>query len=173
MWLPRPTPVRRLQRLTIAVLLLGLGHLPLPVADYHVIRHEDGPRQVCRLHDHLLRWHPEARGSVEVATLHWHWLPPVSLPEDSSPEGSPRIDSHAHELPEMTPDAAPRLASSGPIRLQERSSSDFSPMPPRSPFSDLKEDPGWSGCGPSFAHAFTSTFPPRSGLSALLQRWTC
>ena len=60
----------------IAMLILGILHVPLPQADYHNIRHHDGAGEICPHHDHLLRWHPLAGGEKDVAVLHWHWVLP-------------------------------------------------------------------------------------------------
>ena len=49
----------RARTLGIALLILGLIHRR-PQADFHNIRHHDGPGEVCEHHDHLLRWHPDA-----------------------------------------------------------------------------------------------------------------
>jgi hypothetical protein len=73
-----------MRRLGIAVLALGLLHVPLPRADYHEIRHQHGRGEVCVHHDHLLRWHPEAGNADAVAMLHWHWFVPSVA--DSTPD---------------------------------------------------------------------------------------
>src|SRR5437870_4630597 len=68
---------RRMRCLGIGLLILSLGHTPLPQADFHNIRHHDGPGELCRYHDHLLRWHPDAALADDVAVLHWHWVLPA------------------------------------------------------------------------------------------------
>lgn len=65
--------------LAIALLAPSLLQVPLPQADFHVVRHRHAVGQVCPQHDHLLRWHPQAGEGDAVAVLHWHWLPPRSL----------------------------------------------------------------------------------------------
>ena len=49
-----------LRILFIGVVILSVIHVPLPQADYHNVRHHDGPGEICDHHDHLLRWHPSA-----------------------------------------------------------------------------------------------------------------
>ncbi len=75
------------------MLIPGLLHVPLPQADFHVIRHHHGYGEVCPHHDHLLRWHPQAGESEDVAVLHWHWLLPQSL---DVLVGDPNPVLHAH-----------------------------------------------------------------------------
>lgn len=65
--------------LATALLAPSLLQVPLPQADFHIVRHRHGVGQVCPQHDHLLRWHPQAGEGDAVAVLHWHWLPPRSL----------------------------------------------------------------------------------------------
>jgi hypothetical protein len=62
--------------LGIGIVIFGVIHVPLPQADYHNIRHHDGPGEVCPYHDHLLRWHSSATDNADVALLHWHWFVP-------------------------------------------------------------------------------------------------
>ncbi|WP_337173352.1 hypothetical protein [Paludisphaera sp.] len=79
------------------LLIPGLLHVPLPRADFHVIRHHHGPGEVCPKHDHLLRWHPLAGEGDEVAVLHWHWLLPRSAGE-ADPVADPSIPvAHADD----------------------------------------------------------------------------
>ncbi len=81
---------RILARLMVALSALSLIHIPLPQADFHNVRHHDGPGEYCPFHDHLLAWHPTADTNADVSLLHWHWF--VSL-EDMG--GNTRAaDSH-------------------------------------------------------------------------------
>src|SRR6516165_9514795 len=59
------------------MLILSTIRVPLPQADYHNIRHHDGPGEICAYHDHLLRWHPSADANDDVVLLHWHWVVPL------------------------------------------------------------------------------------------------
>lgn len=82
----------------IALIVLALSHAPLPVADFHTIAHHDAPGEVCELHDHLLRWHPDAGNSESVAVLHWHWLSPLDFPwQTAASDRFPAIHAHAGE----------------------------------------------------------------------------
>ncbi len=79
---------RGVRALAISLLIFGVIHVPLPQADYHNIRHHDGPGEVCVYHDHLLRWHPTANSNDDVSLLHWHWfVPPGELGDLSHPGG--------------------------------------------------------------------------------------
>lgn len=160
--------------LGIIPLILGLGHTPLPVADFHNIRHHDSPGQVCTYHDHLLRWHPGAGSAEDVAILHWHWFLLLGDTDSFPPDEGPAI--HAHLADPLNPswDDAPRIALESPARVVERGGTGMAPDTPTP--RDLGGFPGrWpSRAGPaSPVHAFTATFPPRVGLPLLLQRWTC
>ncbi len=91
------------------LLIPGLLQIPLPQADFHIIRHHHGAGEVCPQHDHLLRWHPQA-GDCEgqgVAVLHWHWLLPKSLDPsllDDDARAAPSL--HAHEADSSRPEPA-------------------------------------------------------------------
>ncbi len=78
--LRRRSQRRGLRVLGISLLILGTIRIPLPQADYHNTRHHDGPGEVCRYHEHLLRWHPTAVGAADVPVLHWHWVAPLVEP---------------------------------------------------------------------------------------------
>lgn len=166
----RPDRPRRLRLLGIALLILGVGHVPLPRADFHNIRHHDGPGEVCGLHAHLLRWHPDADAAVDVALLHWHWAPP------DAPQGSDHGSVARLTAPDwmgMSPDEAPRWAPTPPPRLIDR------PVAPTSPIASIlafvEPRHAWASmrAGPRTAHAFGATFAPRVSRNALLQLWTC
>jgi hypothetical protein len=97
--------------LGIGMLILSVIHVPLPQADFHNIRHHDGPGQICIHHDHLLRWHPLAESNEDVALLHWHWfVPAIELgnPNQQSDDDNHRPGSgpalHAHVGDGLQPD---------------------------------------------------------------------
>jgi hypothetical protein len=85
----------------IILLIPGLLHVPLPQADFHIIRHHHGVGEVCPQHDHLLRWHPRADEAEDVAVLHWHWLLPQAL--DLALSGSAPF-LHAHVADSLQPE---------------------------------------------------------------------
>jgi hypothetical protein len=89
------------------MLIPGLLHVPIPQADFHVIRHHHGYGEVCPHHDHLLRWHPQAGESEDVAVLHWHWLLPQSL-DVLLGEPNPALHAHVNDIlqPEWNGDQA-------------------------------------------------------------------
>lgn len=90
------------QWLGIAMLIPGLLRVPLPQADFHVIRHHHGEGEDCPRHNHLLRWHPEAGDSEAEAVLHWHWFLPQCL--DMALSGEHLGDNpvlHAHNAEDL------------------------------------------------------------------------
>jgi hypothetical protein len=97
--------------LGIGMLILSVIHVPLPQADFHNIRHHDGPGEICLHHDHLLRWHPAADSNDDVSLLHWHWfVPAIELgnpnqranDDDQRPGTGPAL--HAHVGDGLRPD---------------------------------------------------------------------
>jgi len=100
--LHRPGTIAR-RVVGIIMLIPGLLHVPLPQADFHVIRHHHGVGEVCPQHDHLLRWHPLAGESEDVAVLHWHWLLPQVLDLDLAPIAAPPA-LHAHVADSLQPE---------------------------------------------------------------------
>lgn len=84
--------------LGIILLIPGLLQVPLPEADFHVVRHHHDAGEVCPIHNHLLRWHPQAGEGEAVAVLHWHWLLPKTLDSSALDESSAKLPSlHAHD----------------------------------------------------------------------------
>jgi hypothetical protein len=117
---------RGLRILGIGILILSTIRVPLPQADYHNVRHHDGPGEVCVYHDHLLRWHPWADSAADVAMLHWHWFAPLVEPgagrpggdeEHQAPGSGPALHAHLGDWPEpdwtgtplIRPDARGRI----------------------------------------------------------------
>ncbi len=91
--------------LGILLMVPGLLQVPLPQADFHVIRHHHGAGQLCPKHDHLLRWHPQAGEGEAVAVLHWHWLLPRSAADaDPAAAGRSIPALHAHDGDQERPD---------------------------------------------------------------------
>src|SRR4051812_19560803 len=120
----------------ITLLILSLVHAPWPQADFHNVRHQDGPGQVCEHHDHLLRWHPDAGQAEDVAVLHWHWFLPSSGPVEPGHSGpGPQLHAHVAGWDASAPD-------SGPTVVADRSSR---PLDPPSP------SPGLAGLIAAFA----------------------
>jgi hypothetical protein len=163
---------RRVRSLGIGLLVLSLVHTPLPKADFHNIRHHDGPGQVCRYHDHLLRWHPEAFGAQDVAVLHWHWFLPV--PGGAQPvsgAGGPVAHSQLPDWSGLAWDQTPQLAPEARARFIARAA-------PIRPLSCLVQglamvDALSVRAGPHPVHSFGATFARRVSSTSLLNRWTC
>ncbi len=156
----------------IALAITSLVHAPLPLPDFHTIRHHDDPGQVCSKHDHLLRWHPDAELASDVAVLHWHWFLPTAngANTDSSENGQAlhaQLPDWQAEGCDHAPQVVPEQDSTRLIVKLSASASAPLDLPPRftgtSPFPDPSRPPT----------AFSATFAPRASLTSLLHRWTC
>lgn len=150
-------------------LIFSLVHTPLPQPDYHNIRHHDGPGELCAYHDHLLRWHPQAKAAEDVALLHWHWFVPLSeRPEAPASDDGPAWHAHVADWDAGTWDSdAPRL-STPCARFAERPAP--SPITALLPVLINAPAPSLASHPPQ---AFSATFAPRVSLASLLQRWSC
>ena len=149
--------------------IFSLVHAPLPQPDYHNIRHHDAPGELCAHHDHLLRWHPRAKASEDVAVLHWHWFIPLSEPA-SLPDSNDGPAWHAHIA-----DWDAGVWGAAPPRLGVPTARAIDP-PALNPI-DAPAQPGAGTVVPSLAfhppQAFSATFARRISLASLLQRWAC
>ena len=167
-WVSHP----RARIVGISFLILGLVHAPWPQADFHNVRHQDEPGQVCEHHDHLLRWHPDAGQAEDVAVLHWHWFLPTSDPSEFGHAGDgPMIHAHVGGWDAPSPD-------SGPLVAPDRSSRPLDIPPPcplalgDAPFARAVDGQGLQA-GPRLARSFGATFAPRISPASRLQRWSC
>ena len=163
---------QRARPLGIALLILGLFHAPWPQPDYHNVRHHDRPGQVCELHDHLLRWHPDAGEADDVAVLHWHWVLPRSGPDELGHSGDgPAIHAYVSGWDATAPDSGPSVVLDGSARSVD-------PLPPSplplgaAPFARIAHRPGFSD-GLGTPRTFGATFAPRIPTASILQRWSC
>lgn len=165
--------------LSIGIVILSVIHIPLPQADFHNVRHHDGPGEICAHHDHLLRWHPSAGTSADLAVLHWHWFLPLlepANPHERSDDDHHRPGSgpalHAHVGDGLVPDewrAEPVIQPAGSWRLIDQLVIDNSVINVEHlsvPFS-IGAPPGVSfgGAGPAGQ--------ARAQRSAFFQRWNC
>lgn len=169
------TPGRVLRGSVALLLILGLARAPIPQADYHNVRHHDGPNQVCELHDHLLRWHPDAGAADDVAILHWHWLPSAAGDEGPARLGQdgPKIRAHVDDWQGVPVDDAPRITADARVEL----------LPPPAlaqllPYDAMPRGPRLGGSGlragpepprPSFGSTLTLHAP----LACWLAHWSC
>jgi hypothetical protein len=160
--------------------ILSVIHVPLPQADYHNVRHHDGPGEVCDHHDHLLRWHPTADSNADLTLLHWHWFLPLLEPANSHqrpdddhhrPGSGPAL--HAHVGDGLAPDDWRAEPSMHNFAASERTdvravASTVCFMTPDQPStaSAMGVPQGISGRGsPAGAE--------RAQRSAIFQRWNC
>jgi hypothetical protein len=163
----------------MGILTLSVIHVPLPQADYHNVRHHDGPGEVCDHHDHLLRWHPSADSNADLALLHWHWFLPMLEP--ANPHQRPDDDHHrpgsgpalhAHVGDGLVPEdwrGEPLLQMGGASRLLDQLALGISFMSADN-LSDATDLGALAGVLPgraSFAEAV------RAHSAAMFQRWNC
>lgn len=163
---------RRRRILGIALAILSLVQTPLPQPDFHNIRHHDAPGEVCEDHDHLLRWHPNARLADDVAVLHWHWYLPSGSTDEAGHDGQgPGIHAHRPWWPSSAWDEGPRItvdtASQVSSHLAQSPLDLVASLSPPGWMSDAPAALARSHCGPG------ATLARPESLTALLQRWTC
>jgi hypothetical protein len=163
-------PSRRLHCLGVLLLILSVGHAPLPAPDYHNVRHHDGPGEVCEHHDHLLRWHPDAGLAEDVAILHWHWFLPSGEPDRATGDDRPAL--HAHVADWLAPgwDEGAQLDRPDAVRSIEQ----LGMVPALS--MAMADCAGGTQCPRARLgriHTFSATFTPRADISSLLSRWAC
>jgi hypothetical protein len=171
---------RGLRVLGIGILILSTIRVPLPQADYHNIRHHDGPGEVCVYHDHLLRWHPWADTAADVAMLHWHWFAPLVEPgagrpggdeEHRAPGSRPALHAHLGDWPEpdwtgtplIRPDTRGRLVGLLTLGLNGPSTPSASAR-----IADIHPGPAFSS-----AYSESGAVSPRATVLTLSSRWNC
>jgi hypothetical protein len=166
----RPARTSWIRGLGMGLLVASLVHTPMPWADFHNIRHHDGPGEVCRFHDHLLTWHPDARLADDVAVLHWHWYVPT--PAGTRGMNDPvGIQARVPDWSGLTWTDAPQVAPESRVRFIGRALDEtiaMAAMPAAAANSLIQVR-----AGPRSPHAFSATFAPRVSLALLLQRWIC
>ncbi|MDG3003354.1 hypothetical protein [Paludisphaera mucosa] len=161
--------------LGIILLIPGLLQVPLPQADFHIVRHRHGMGEVCAQHDHLLRWHPQAGDGEAVAVLHWHWLLPKYLdPSALDADGRALPALHAHDGETASPDRA-----AAPMIVGEDRGRDVGRCDLDSGIASLSADLAWIGHDPPHPSASSSRRggpadgrPCVTALSRLV-RWNC
>jgi hypothetical protein len=160
------------RRLGVTLLILNLAHVPLPLADFHVIGHLHGVGQICPLHDHLLRWHA-SEGASENPVLHFHWAFLSEPVPDTATEGPAFHADVADPLDAKLSDLLPESAVAASMRsMVER------PSPALLVGLHLEPSPGGThhavsaGSAPAFRN-FAATFPPHLPTASRLQRWVC
>lgn len=168
----RRTSPSGIRCLGIGLLILGMAHTPLPQLDFHNVRHQDRPGEVCTYHDHLLRWHPDAGEGQDRPVLHWHWFLPGTDPEDpaTGSEDGPALHAHLAGWELLLPDDAPQLRPGGSTRELVR--------PPAvtglAAFLPVEPSPTASRPGDrSRPIAFGATAARAGSRAAGLQRWNC
>jgi hypothetical protein len=161
-----------LTRSLAIVMIVSLGHAPLPAPDYHNVRHHDGPGEVCSYHDHLLRWHPDAGTSEDVAILHWHWFVPTpGMPASDPARQGPAMHAHLADWLAPTWDGGPQLKPADRPRPLDQPSAGR--LLTALPAFDQANAPTGCRASPTPVYAFSATFAPRSPLTSLLMRWLC
>jgi hypothetical protein len=162
----------RARCLGISLLILTIVHAPWPQPDFHNVRHQDQPGQVCEHHDHLLRWHPDAGQAEDVAVLHWHWFIPTSAPgDDGHTGGGPVMLAHVGGWDSPSPETGPKVVldrSSIPLDLAWSATLPVGDAP----FLIAADRPDLDA-GRRSLRSFGATFAPRISLASRLQRWSC
>lgn len=162
---------RGVRQLGIIGLILSLVHAPLPQPDFHNIRHHDGAGEVCEHHDHLLRWHPDARSADNVAILHWHWFVPAVPDDGATPRDGSAIHAHAPAWQASNWDDGPRISPELSSRLLVRPA--LSLVAVIAPADLAHGSMLVPATGPPRPLAFGATFAPRASLTSMFQRWVC
>ncbi|WP_165071650.1 hypothetical protein [Paludisphaera rhizosphaerae] len=160
--------------LAIALLAPSLLQVPLPQADFHVVRHRHAVGQVCPQHDHLLRWHPQAGEGDAVAVLHWHWLPPRSLDTSAADQAGrtlPAFHADDGDLNRAGQAPTPLIVAEYRVRdLRLDLNDEIVATPYMAVWVDLdaRSDPPlrWSLCAPNDGLSSVGTL-------ARLARWNC
>lgn len=159
----------------IAWLIVAIVRPPLPVPDYHQIEHHDGPGQVCEYHEHLLRWHVEARHAPSPTVLHWHWVVFQPLRGGVADSDSPLPVCHGQNVDWLAPTwtESPQITSSrSTLPLARFAAPGHDGPSPSSGLLPHRIDPSPPQRAPAaFARALRATSSPPS--LASLQRWTC
>lgn len=175
MRLRKPAPQHRGRFLLVSLLILGLARAPMPRADFHNVRHHDAAGEVCELHDHLLRWHPDAGRAADVAILHWHWLAPGLGEEDPATLGRnlPQIHAHVDEGAAIVVDDSPQIAADpGLPQIEPPQALPWSSPDAVLPCPALAESGVRAGPYPPL-RAYSLTLATHDTLARWLSRWTC
>jgi hypothetical protein len=165
--------------LGIGIVILSVIHVPLPQADYHNVRHHDGPGEVCDHHDHLLRWHPSADSNADLTLLHWHWFLPLlepanphQRPDDDHHRPGSGLALHAHVGDGLVPEdwrGEPLIGLAGAWQLIDQLALDISSM-------SADHLSAASGMGSPAGHLTGRASPAdaaRAHRAAMFQRWNC
>ena len=175
--IPSSQRVRKTRTFGIMCLALSLVHSPLPWPDFHNVRHHDGTGEICANHEHLLRWHPDAKLAEDVAMLHWHWFVPLdggSVPAN----GHDGLTLHA-SAPEWPCGSLceHRNSVSTPCEITQALTGVIRTLtnPDVATIFSLQPDPPPKlrlGAA-SLLTCYSATFRAHASLPTLLQRWTC
>ena len=161
---------RRLHCLGVALLILGVGNVPWPRADFHNIRHHDGPGETCPLHDHLLGSHPDAGLAEDVAVLHWHWTPPqCPAPADGD---TPVVHALAQDWPGVPSDDGLQFAPPEPTGWVDAASVE-GPAAPTALAADFPIRLPGPRLDPGALRASPASLSPPISLTILHRHWTC
>jgi hypothetical protein len=163
----------------IGIVILSVIHIPLPQADYHNVRHHDGPGEICAYHDHLLRWHPSADTDADLTLLHWHWFLPLLEPGDPHqrydddhhrPGSGPAL--HAHVGDGLVPEdwrGEPLIQSAEARQLIDQLGSDTTTI-----CATFPAPSGGTGTSPGIlAGRGSPALTLRAHCPAVSQRWNC
>lgn len=159
-------------RIGIMLMILGLARVPVPMPDFHGSGHSDGAGDACSGHGHLLPGHlEEAPRGAPVLSWRWVLLNAAELCGESSTLGT--------EAPNCHPDWAACSHDPSPQYIASRAARRIAAAMDRVPSIDrpaLLAGWSWAQSRPApalRARSFVATYPPRTSIASLLQRWTC
>jgi hypothetical protein len=162
----------RLGWLATTLVVLGIIRTPFPEADFHNIRHHDTAGEVCAMHDHLLRWHPEAGAADDVSVFHWHWLNPASSLPGGPASPTPALHANLPDQPGTVPDPLPQMTLDEASGSYGRHAS-IDPIGPGLPAALLDLSTFSHPPSPAAMKTHRRAIPHAAPPLAMLQRWTC
>ena len=154
-------------RLGIILLILGLGRVPLPIPVLHADGRSDPAGPIC-----LNQEHPgAAKGPDKFARWRWVVLNASSLCGSPSAIGSEASECHP-DWSSCEHDPSPQFLVTGKSRRFANPST--IPLPDDLPALMAGRSRALARPVPALAaRNFVATYPPRTSLASLLQRWTC
>lgn len=157
-------------RLWVALLILGLAPIPMPVPDFHAVRHSHGDGQDCPMHAHLQRWHAAGDAPSGRSILHFHWAFFAGQGAAESTEG-PCADGESSDPLDFEPGDSDEVVTfsvpSRPLLARARA------IRRDALHLEAGTNPARLGTGVPPARNFGTTYPPGRSSAARLQRWVC
>ena len=161
-----------LGRLGIILLILSLGRVPLPIPVLHGNGHSDPAGPICLHREFQVPDRPDvARGHSKLVRIQWLVLNTSALCGTPSAIGSEEAACHP-DWSSCEHDPSPQFMVTGKSR---RFAKPFS-VPLADDLPALMAGRSWALARPVpalTARNFVASYPARTSLASLLQRWTC